>query len=480
MTMRLSPLEGLDPAEAWAPWTPSPSDPWDRKWAGHLYRRAAFGVSWPELQTAVESGPEVTIDRLLNGREGHDDFDQLMDELGPDNSRFQVQNGSEAELQAWWLHRMVHTMHPLRERLVLFWHNHFATSILKVRRSALMIQQNVLIRRNALGKFAPFLLEMSRDPAMLIWLDGNSNARGKPNENYAREVMELFTLGVGHYNETDVREAARAFTGWHTDGRKFVFNRFQHDDGKKTLLGQTGDWDGPDVVRIVLEQPASARFLVRKLYRFLISEGEPPSDALLEPLAARYRASGYDTAELVGTMLRSRLFFSEHAYRQRIKSPVEYVVGMLRSLEAKAETPSDFVLRRQQPRLMDGLGQALFAPPNVKGWAGGEAWLNSATLLARHNLAWKIIQGTQGPLGIKTNPPALVRKYTSSSSRDAKGEVSFLLGLLLQPAEGEVDERVNRKLVEFLAQDKPNAAPSERRVRETIHAILLMPEYQLS
>ena len=176
---------------------------------------------------------------------------------------------------------------------------------------------------------------MSRDPAMLVWLDSNSNARGKPNENYARELMELFALGVGHYTEADVREAARAFTGWHTDGRKFTFNRFQHDDGKKTVLGQTGDWDGGDVVRIVLEQPAAARFLVRKLYRAFISESESPDDALIDPLADQFRRSDYDIAALLRTMLRSNLFFSAHAYRRRIKSPVEYVVGLLRTLEVR-------------------------------------------------------------------------------------------------------------------------------------------------
>jgi uncharacterized protein (DUF1800 family) len=400
-----------------------------------------------------------------------------MDALGPESTQYQGQGGDEVALQAWWLHRMIQTGHPLRERLTLFWHNHFATSILKVRQSALMKQQNILIRKHALGKFAPFLLEMSRDPAMLIWLDSNSNARGKPNENYARELMELFTLGIGHYTESDVREAARAFTGWHTDGRKFVFNRFQHDDGEKSVLGQSGPWDGGDVVRIVLEQPSAARFLVRKLYRHFVSEGETPPDALLEPLAERYRASGYDTADLVGTMLRSRLFFSDHAYRRRVKSPVEYLVGMLRALEAKVEPTTDFVTS-QQPRPMDGLGQALFAPPNVKGWAGGEAWLNSATLLARHNLAWKLVQGTPGPLGIRSNPPALVRKY--AARRDPEGQLEFLLDLLLQPSRGEVEDAVRRKLVEFLGQGKPGGTPPEALVRETAHLILLMPEYQLS
>ena len=478
MTTRATPLDHIDPAEAWAPWAPTPGDPWDRRWAGHLYRRAAFGASWPDLQAALDAGPEVTINRLLAGEEGHDEFDRLMDELGPGNTPFQPQEGTEAGLQAWWLHRMVRTGHPLRERMTLFWHNHFATSNLKVRQPALMAQQNVLIRRHALGKFEPFLLEMSRDPAMLIWLDSNSNTRGRPNENYAREVMELFALGVGHYTEGDVREAARAFTGWHTDGRRFTFNRSQHDDGTKTVLGRSGNWDGGEIVRIVLEQPASARFLVGKLYRYFISEGAAPPDRLLDPLAERFRASGYDIADLVGTVLRSRLFFSEHAYRQRVKSPVEYVVGMFRALEARYEPPVEYYGPQAQTRLLDGLGQELFAPPSVKGWAGGEAWLNSATLLARHNLAWKVVQATSGPLGVASSPPALVRRY--AVRRDPEEQIDFLLELLLQPAAGEVADAARRRLVEFLARGRPRAAATDGRVREAAHAILLMPEYQLS
>jgi uncharacterized protein (DUF1800 family) len=362
--------------------------------------------------------------------------------------------------------------------MTLFWHNHFATSNLKVRQPALMAQQNVLIRRHALGKFGPLLLEMSRDPAMLIWLDSNSNTRGRPNENYAREVMELFALGVGHYTERDVREAARAFTGWHTDGRKFTFLRAQHDDGTKTVLGQTGPWDGGDVTRIVLEQPAAARFLVGKLYRYFISEGAALPDGLLDPLAERFRASGYDVADLVRAVLRSRLFFSDHAYRQRVKSPVEYVVGMLRALEAKYEPQAEYYGPPQQTRLLDGLGQELFAPPSVKGWAGGEAWLNSATLLARHNLAWKVVQATPGTLGVTSSPPALVRRY--GPRRDAEGQIDFLFELLLQPAAGEVADGARRRLVEFLGPGRPRVAASDGRVREASHAILLMPEYQLS
>ena len=162
-------------------------------------------------------------------------------------------------------------------RLTLFWHDHFATSLVKVQNPALMYRQNCLLREHALGRFGPMLQAMSRDGAMLIWLDSNSNLKGRPNENYARELMELFSLGVGNYTEKDVREAARAFTGWRTDGTGFNFNRALHDAGSKTILGTTGNWDGGDVVRIVLEQPAAARFLIRKLYRFLVSETSIPS-----------------------------------------------------------------------------------------------------------------------------------------------------------------------------------------------------------
>ena len=237
-----------------------------------------------------------------------------------------------AILQAAWLQRMIDGVEPLREKMTLFWHNHFATSIAKVNDGSLMERQYELLFTHALGNFRPLLQEISRDPAMLVWLDSNQNVKGKPNENYAREVMELFTLGVGNYTEKDIREAARAFTGWHTSGGRFTFVHGEHDDGPKTVLGQTGNWDGDDVVRILLDQPACARFLVRKLYRFLVSENVAPPDALLDPLADAFRKSDYDIAVLVRTILRSQHFFSAYAYRQKVKWPVEYAVGVVRMI----------------------------------------------------------------------------------------------------------------------------------------------------
>ncbi|MBV9122141.1 MAG: DUF1800 domain-containing protein [Planctomycetes bacterium] len=461
------PLSQWDPAAAWQSWKPDDHNPWSLKWAGHLYRRAAFGARWEELQQALQEGPTAAIDRLLAGgpdlAEFNEDMDLTIKGLSKDTD-----SSALNEHQAVWLYRMINTPYPLQERLTLFWHNHFATSIAKVHLPGLMQKQNELLRKYALGHFRPLLLEISRDPAMLIWLDSNSNIKGHANENYAREVMELFTLGFGNYTEKDVQEGARAFTGWHTAGGEFVFNEVQHDGGVKTFLGQTGSWDGQDIVRILLEQPAAARFLTAKLYRFFISETEAPPERLLEPLAEQFRRSDYDIAGVVRTILHSRLFFSEYAYRQRVKSPVEYVVGLVRALEG------DEVAPRNLANVMDGLGQTLFAPPNVKGWDGGKAWLNSATLLARHNLAWSLVGGEDGAFNGKIRVAYLVRKH--AGNQPAK-QLDFLLDLFLQ---GDVSPADRPKLLTFLQAGQPKEEEIVKRLNETAHTILLLPEYQLS
>jgi uncharacterized protein (DUF1800 family) len=491
-----TPLAQMDPAEAWQPWRPDGENPWNLKWTAHLLRRGAFGApafksdvsTWERTQKAVEQGLDKTIEQVLNGEAGQAEFDRMMDEIAPKFAtpppRFSFnQDGPEHELRAWWLYRCCYTPHPLREKMTLFWHNHFATSIAKVKRTALMLRQNQTLRAHALGKFRPLLLDMSRDPAMLIWLDSNSNIKGRANENYAREVMELFSLGVGNYSETDIREAARAFTGWHTNGTEFIFNAAQHDGGSKTVLKKTGEWDGGDIIRILLEEPAAARFLTRKLYSYLISENESPPDVLLEPLAEQFRKSDYDMAALVGAMLRSRLFFSEHAFRQRIKSPAEFLVGLVRDLDEQ-QRPG------QLANALKDLGQSLFAPPNVKGWVGGKSWLNSATLLARHNLAYALVSPTDGQQGqpqpvkvrrrgeggpgASANPVALVKKYGGASPQE---QVGWGLNLFLQ---GDAPPAAKEKLVTFLQEGSPKEAEWDKRWREVVHTILLMPEYQLA
>ncbi|MDY3561699.1 DUF1800 domain-containing protein [Gemmata sp. JC673] len=375
-------LSNVDPADAWRPWQPAAGE-WNRKWVAHLYRRAGFGATPAEIDQALAQGPTKTLDRILTGEPDQADRLELLTESG----KFYTE---PANLRVWWLYAMTEGGHPLREKLALFWHNHFATSYAKVRSTSLMYEQNVTIRKHALGKFRPFLLDMSKDPAMLVWLDSNRNVKGAPNENYAREVMELFSLGVGNnnYTEKDIQEAARALTGWHHDAevKQFEFNRELHDDGTKTVFGKTGRWTGEDVVRLCCDHAACPKFLVSKLYTFLVSEEAPPK-GLLAPLADQFRKSDYDIAALVRTVLGSRLFFSAHAYRKRVKWPVECALGAVRTAVATRVPLADLL----EP--LAKMGQALFSPPNVKGWRTGTDWLNSATLLSRNNFAEKVATG---------------------------------------------------------------------------------------
>jgi hypothetical protein len=507
MAAKLSSLDKIDPSAAWQPWRPSPDDPWGRKWAAHIYRRAGFGPSRADLLEAEHLGFEGTLDLLLRGRPQTEELRATLTDVG---RIVAARDDGGEQLRGWWLYSMLHSGHPLREKLTLFWHSHFATSIAKVRSAPLMFRQNCLLRAHALGKFGPFLQAMSKDGAMLVWLDSNSNVQGKPNENYARELMELFSLGVGNYTEKDIREAARAFTGWHTDGEGFRFNARVHDTGTKTVLGQIGTWDGGDIVRVVLEQPAAARFLVRKLYHFFISENAVPPDALLEPLCESFRKSDYDIALLVRTLLASRHFYSEHAFRQRIKSPVEYVVGAVQAVYRRYdETEADY---RPLPQIVlarrvEAMGQVLFAPPNVKGWRGGKSWLNTATVLERTNFAASLAMGTlwndRLPQPTPAAPPDGDEPAPVESDSDDTSAEESAPPLALDPARLLREEKVSRpedivrllmdlyvpggirpaaekKLTAFVAEGKPSGRALEHRVREAIHAILTMAEYQLA
>jgi uncharacterized protein (DUF1800 family) len=507
----LPPLDKVDPAQAWQRWQPTAEEPFDLKWAGHLYRRAAFGATLAEMRQAQKQGLDTTLDRLVNGDPRSKVLTDFLHKEGEKIAR----RNNIFELRAWWLYCMLNSGHPLREKMTLFWHNHFATSINKVKSTQLMERQNELLRKYALGNFHPFLMEMSKDPAMLIWLDSNSNVKAHPNENYAREVMELFSLGVGNYTETDIREAARAFTGWHTDGEQFEFNPGFHDEGEKSILKQKGNWDGGDVVRILLEQPCCARFLVRKLYRNFVSENQVPPDAFLEPLCEQLRKSDYDIAGVLRTMLGSRHFFSDYAFRQRIKTPVELSLGAVRSV-ASGTMPQSALVNR-----LEAMGQDLFAPPNVKGWTGAQAWLNTSTILTRQNFGQTVAMGTiwnnaptRGPgrfegvedavevdeaavpepttPGAPPKPPARpsrpeepapakefdpARVIHEEKVTNAEDVVRVLLDAHLP---GGVSKSAHAKLVAFIDAGKPKDKALDRRVREAVHAIMCMPEYQLA
>ena len=281
----------------------------------------------------------------------------------------------------WWAERMLDTNRPLEEKMALFWHGHFATAENKVRDYRKMLGQIDMFERHATGNFGDLVVAVAKDPGMLYYLDAGVNVKGAANENFAREVMELFTMGVGNYTEQDVREAARAFTGWNFENLDFVVNTAQHDDGPKTFLGRTGNFDGVDVLSIILEQPVTAEYIAAKIYRFLVREDLSP--ALKTQLGAILRDSNYELRPLLRTLLLSRDFYSEASYGAHIKGPVEYVVTMLKQLGAE-DVPGvpDF------NRTTIALGQHLLNPPSVAGWAQGKSWITPAFLQERGNVAF--------------------------------------------------------------------------------------------
>jgi uncharacterized protein (DUF1800 family) len=461
----------IDPKWAWEPYRPTDQNPWDAKKAGHLYRRAAFGATWEELQAAVQAGPEKAIDDLLHGRPD-EAYERDLHQKAQAIRRF----NNDAQLAPWWLNRLIPVCpHPLREKMTVFWHNHFATSNAKVRNAGYMLGQFELLHRHALGSFRELVQEVSKDPAMMVWLDTSQSKKGMPNENYARELMELFSLGIGHYSEKDIREAARAFTGWELRDGKPYFNTAQHDAAEKIVLSQSGAWKGEDVVRICLEQPSCPSFIVGKLFKFLVSETVPATPELLAPLAEQFRKSDFDFGALVATVLRSNLFFAPQAYRSKVKSAVEFAVGIVRALGGH---PNLAVLAKR----LEDQGQHLFHPPSVKGWDGGPAWLNAQTLLSRQNLALSLTSTLDAQLVPRTDPTALVRHHGRSGDAEV---VDFFLELFLQ---GDVPAAARERLVHYLrdARQQPplpydlDDYAADHPPRAVCHLVLTLPEFQLN
>jgi uncharacterized protein (DUF1800 family) len=443
----------------------------ERQRIAHLLRRAGFGGSPEEIETYLRLGFDAAVDRLV-------DYEQVSN--GAVEARV-----AEAEaafdqrvqlpaVQLLWLSRMLSTARPLEEKMVLFWHNHFATANYKVGAPPLMHQQNKLFRLHALGNFRQLLYGVSRDPAMLRWLDSNSNRRNSPNENYARELMELFTMGVDQYSQDDVKEAARAFTGWFFDRNQgFLFNRNQHDAGDKTFLGRTGSWDGDDVVNLILEQPVTAEFIATKLFTFFVHDHPTPST--IAGLASAFRGGDYNVRELVRAILRSPEFSSEEAYHGVIKSPIELVVGALKQVGV-----AEF--NRSLSGSLTRMGMFLYNPPDVSGWDWGTAWIGSATLLERLNFANVITtqRGENARFGL--DPAAFVQRLGASTPEQI---VDRALDLLV---EGDVPSETRSALVAYL-NNGYTGRPEEftrdtnrvdRAIRGLVHLIMSTPVYQMA
>jgi len=394
--------------EALRPWVPSTDDPWDVDAAAHLWRRAGFGAPPRTVRETLALDPAAAAAAVVRGPDATPAIDELDSVL---ESVLGVANADQA--RAWLLARMIRSEHPLRERMALFWHGHFATSIAKVKLLDWMMRQYGLFLDHGLGRFGALLHEVTRDPAMIRWLDNETNRKGHPNENYARELLELFTLGVGNYTERDVREAARAFTGWHILRDRFHFSPLLHDDGEKTVLGRTGRLGGEDVQEIALAQEACGRFLAGKLLAFFVLP-HPPAD-LVAALGDVMRRNGYDVAATLELVFASRVFYAPDSRRSLVRSPVDFVVGASRSLGFSGDASGLVPLLRE-------MGQDLLAPPNVKGWPGQRDWINTATWLARVAAARRLAEarapGEAGETAVDQYGEALLGRPVPQPERE--------------------------------------------------------------
>ncbi|MEZ6125854.1 MAG: DUF1800 domain-containing protein [Planctomycetaceae bacterium] len=450
-------ISEIDAASAWEPWVPDEQSPWDTAAAAHLFRRAGFGATADELQEAVRKSPAEVIEQLVSGVEDST-WQQQMNTLA-DSA---VATGNVRQLSAWWAYRMLTTPVHLIEKMTLFWHGHFATSAAKVQDAELMLQQNQLLRTHALGDFSALVQEISRDPAMLLYLDSATNRKAHPNENYAREIMELFCLGEGNYTETDIRELARCFTGWEVRRERFRFNAYQHDSGEKTILGQTGRFSGEDGVRIVVAQPTAPEFLVSKLIRYFLFDEPAASPQLIAPLADLMRNSGMQIAPVIRRMLGSRLFFSPWSRARKIRSPVELSIGFLRTLQGSVNT---FELADH----LEALGQGLLYPPSVKGWDGGRTWINSSTLLGRSNLIRHLLEDDR----TRFNRQPIEEYLSSSGAKTGEQIVNFLEPLLFAVSLSDPTKQRIAKLINGGGNRRQN-------IIDGIHALCTLPEFQLA
>ncbi len=438
-------MKPLDPA--WSPFTPDDANPWDLRLVAHLHRRAGFAGAWSELQRDLKDGPTPSIDRLLAGKatlHAPAEFESTANLLGD----AAIAANEPSRLKAWWFYRLLFGPDPLGEKLTLMWHNHFATSIAKVQDLGAMRRQNDTFRRLGRAPFGELLNASVREPALLIWLDAPANRKGHANENLGRELMELFTLGVGNYTETDVKEAARALTGWTVDDGKFTEVPSRHDEGAKNLLGRKGQFSGSDLVRILLETPATASRLAWRLCDTLFGERGVSAEAT-KSLADGLRERNLDIGWAVGTILRSKAFFANANIGTRVKGPVEFIVGAAWALEMFDPAPSTLALADWSARI----GQDLFEPPNVGGWNGGRAWIGARAMIARANFVAALIDGTNSGRATPFDPGELAKRHKLPT--DANALISFHGRLILggEPAPAltaRLTKGVDRKMVTLL------------------------------
>ncbi|MGF1633278.1 MAG: DUF1800 domain-containing protein [Phycisphaerae bacterium] len=454
------------PSEPFAAWSPTKAEPFGRKWAGHLLRRLCLGATEAELDAAEQAGPAKTLDALFDFDPADDALKQQADSL----VGF-INFGDTRQVQEWWVHRMLFGK-PLQERMALFWHNHFATSHTKVGGERMHLQIR-LFRRLGMGSFRELLIEIGKDPAMLVWLDGHGSHKNAPNENYAREVMELFSLGTGSYTEDDVKELSRCFTGWRAGRDESYFDKNRFDDGEKHVHGMRGAFDAETVVDVLLAQPAAPRFIAAKLLREFVHP-EPPAEAVTH-YAARLKHHNWHIGPVLREMVSSNLFYSAFAYRSRIKMPAELVLGSVKALGGRVQAR----FCREQ---LEKMGQDLLNPPDVSGWDGGEAWINANTVLVRFNFGLEVSR-QRGNYYVKGE--RLHQLIRDAKLKTAEDVVDHYAALLL---DGEIRPDARSKLVDYMNRNeknepapfKPDGNGINNKVRGVIHLMTALPDYQLA
>lgn len=483
-----------------------PARRWDYSAAAHLLNRAGFGGPPAEIEALHRLGLEGAVNRLLDFEADADPspkpawakFDperfkiqREMRQATPEKRRElqQTQQREQrdrlVELRHWWLARMASGKRPLQEKLTLFWHGHFATSAQKVKDAYLMWRQNDIFRRNAAGNWFELLEAVSKDPAMLIWLDQAQSRKEHPNENFAREVMELFTLGEGHYTEKDITEAARAFTGWAYDrsSQDFAWRPQAHDRGTKTILGKTGSFDGDAVLKILVEQPQAARFTAAKLWRFFADEN--PSEVVVESLATEFRSAKNEFKPLLKRMFMSEEFYAPSVIRNQVKSPTQWLISSVRLLERDLPPPQ--IVNAG----MRALGQELFMPPNVKGWDGGAAWITTNNLLTRYNMTAYLALGENPTISMRGGnnnkdrrrkerrfrPGAPIDPVKLLSDDERSSKKKLVAALEKRFIQGPLKEKQRAALVELL---EARGDLDEEDMLQAIRLVMCTPEFQLA
>jgi len=487
---------------------PLPKSQWNTATAAHLMNRAGFGGSPADIENLRQMGLYQAVSWFLDYEKIHDDTpapdwtqpdpemlarrDAINHAADPETRRmlqgqqYHEESSQMADLRYWWIRRMALGPRPFQEKMTLFWHGHFATSFEKVQMPYFLWLQNETLRQNATGNFNQLLIAASEDPAMLLYLDGARSNRDRPNENFAREVMELFTLGEGHYTEHDIQQAAKAYTGWGIarDGLHYEYHRKNHNEGPETVFGQTGSFTGEDVLNMICARPECSQFIAKKIWRFFVQD-QPPQP-VIDALAAEFHKKDMDIKHLMSVIFHSKEFYAPEVIRSQIKSPVQWLIASTHQLQAPLPTqPMTLVMLSQ-------LGQELFNPPNVKGWDGGIAWITTNNLLDRYNFAAALVEGNRVPLpgllgqargllnslsedGLLQTSPTNVS--TLFSPADLSDPVSFLAALQARFLNAELKPQRLASFTDFLKSRSPI---EETDIRKAIRLIMCTPEYQLT